>query len=87
MRPSDFKTTDIKLSAAIMTATGKKPQLIRPGRELIEFVFPMNDDVETVVMKYSSGSLMQEVQRLFNNHSWLYRQIREFDHVGRDIRP
>lgn len=87
MRHLEFTTTDIELAAALMVALNAKPAEIRPGRELVEFTFPMTETTETVITKYAAGRLLQEVRRFANNRSWLYRQIRLIDQTGKVIRP
>ncbi len=87
MRHEEFRTTDIELSAAIMTALNQKPLEIVPGRELVEFVFPPSETVEEVALKYAAGRLLQEVRRLAANRSWLYRRAREVARTGQGVRP
>lgn len=86
LRHEDFKTHDIELAAALMTATGQKPRKIAPGNKLIEFIFPANEIVHSVVLKYAAGNLFQEVRRLAAHRRWLYRQIREVENTGREVR-
>lgn len=81
----DFKTHDIELAAALMTA-GQKPRKIAPGEKLIEFSFPANETVHSVALKYAAGNLFQEVRRLAAHRRWLYRQIREVANTGREVR-
>ena len=75
-RPSDFKTTDIELAAALMTS-GQRPEMIAPGAELVEFHFPNNDRVREVAVQYAAGTLCLEVRKLANSRSWLYRQVKK----------
>lgn len=84
-RPAQIITSEIELAAAIMTATNTKPVSITPGRELVEFTFPSNEITEAIAIKYASCSLFQEVRRLANNRSWLYRQIREVTRTGAGV--
>ncbi len=87
MRHSDFTTTNIDLAAALMVATNAKPAVIKPGRELVEFSFRVNETTESVITKFAAGKLVQDIQRFSSNRSWLYRQCREIDRTGREIRP
>lgn len=86
-RPLDFHTSDLELAASLMTAVNRKPEMIAPGTELVEFFFPANEATQAVVMKYAAGTLFQEVRRLAANRSWLYRQVREVVKHGRAVRP
>jgi hypothetical protein len=85
-RPAQIITSEIELVAAIMTATNTKPVSITPGRELVEFTFPSNENTESVAIKYASCSLFHEFRRLANNRSWLYRQIREVARSGAGVK-
>ena len=87
MRDADLQTSDIDLAAAIMTATGKKPATIRPGRELVEFSFPMNEATQAVALRYAAGTLHQEVRRYANFRRWLYGQVRAVAASGKEVRP
>lgn len=82
-----FRTTDIELSACIMTALNRKPMEIVPGVDLVEFIFPSDETVQEVALKYAAGRLVQEVRRLAANRSWLYRQTREVARTGQGVRP
>ncbi len=84
-RPTQITTTDIELAAALMTATSRRPLTIYPGRELVEFTFPVNEITEAVTMKYASSTLFQEVRRLANSRSWLYRQCRDVARSGMGV--
>ena len=84
-RSLEFKTIDIELAAALMVATDAKPRRILPGVKLVEFVFDEDDVVRDTIFRYSSGTLLQEVRRLANCRSWLYRQTREVS-TGREVR-
>ncbi|WP_243373611.1 hypothetical protein [Geotalea sp. SG265] len=86
-RLEDFKTTDIELAAAIMTASKAKPLAIIPGLDLVEFVFPDDETTQAVIRKYAAGTLFQEVRRLAAHRKWLYRQIKEVEKKGREVRP
>lgn len=74
-RPSDFKTTDIELAAALMTC-GQRPE-ITPGAELVEFHFRNDDRVREIAVQYAAGTLCLEVRKLANSRSWLYRQVKK----------
>lgn len=77
LRPTDFETTDIDLAAAIMTATGERPEISRdPGRGLGVFHFPAVDAVHAVALSYASGELALPVRRFAACRAWLYRQVR-----------
>jgi hypothetical protein len=84
-RPNEFKTTDIELAAALMTS-GSKPIRIAPGRDLVEFFFCNDDEVQNLTMQYASGTLCLEVRRLANSRGWLYRQVKEIGRTGREVR-
>lgn len=86
MRQSDFTTTDIDLAAAIMTATGKKPLAIRPGVQLVEFVFPDDETTQAVIKRYAGNSLLQDVRRFGAHRAWLYRQARDVARGGFEVR-
>jgi len=76
-RTPDFQTSDIDLAAAIMTATGERPEISRdPGRELGTFHYPAVDAVHAVALAYASGDLVQPVKRFAACRAWLYRQVR-----------
>ncbi len=81
-RPEKITTSDIELAAALMTATNNKPVSIHLGKALVEFTFPVNEITEAVMMKYASSTLCQEVRRLANNRTWLYRQCRSVANSG-----
>jgi len=87
MRTTDLETTDIELASAIMTAAGRKPAAIRPGKELVEFLFPMNEITQAVAIRYAAGTLFQDVRRLANNRRWLYQQVRAVAASGKEVRP
>jgi len=77
-RPTEFyQTTDIDLAAAIMTATGRQPEMYRqPGQSLVSFEFTNDETIIAVVMAYSGGELAQPVKRFAACRAWLYRQAR-----------
>lgn len=81
-RPEIITTSDIELAAALMTATNKKPVSIRPGKALVEFSFSANEITQAVTIKYATSTLCQEVRRLANNRTWLYRQCRSVANSG-----
>ncbi|WP_224983567.1 hypothetical protein [Geomonas agri] len=77
-RPAEFQTTDIDLSATIMTATGKIPAVLsRPGKALVTFEFADDDATRAVVFTYATGELVQPVKRFAACRSWLYRKAKE----------
>jgi len=84
-RPSEFTTSDIELAACFLTAGGKLSRII-PGRELVEFVFPLTEITREIAIEYAAGDLCQKVRLLARNRSWLYRQIREVARTGREVR-
>ncbi|GAB7026026.1 hypothetical protein [Geotalea toluenoxydans] len=84
-RHEDFRTSDIELAAALMTATNRKPLAIMPGVELVEFIFPGDEVVQSVVMKYAAGRLILEVKRLAANRTWLYRQVQQVKKRGSEV--
>lgn len=84
MRSQIFTTSDIELSACIFTA-GVAPLKIAPGRELVEFVFPINGTVNETILGYSSGTLCQPVRKLVKHRSWLYKQVRDVEQYGREV--
>lgn len=57
-RTPDFQASDIDLAAAIMTATGERPEISRdPGRELGTFHYPAVDAVHAVALAYASVTM------------------------------
>ncbi|WP_224983010.1 hypothetical protein [Geomonas agri] len=76
-RPAEFQTTDIDLSATIMTATGKMPAILRqPGKALVTFEFSDDDATRAIVFTYATGELVQPVKRFSACRAWLYRQAK-----------
>lgn len=82
-RPTEigFKTTDIDLSAAIMTDSGSRPTA-QPGRDLIEFSFFDDEAVRKTALAYASGNLQQNVKKFAANRAFLYRLAREVTRSG-----
>ncbi len=77
-RPTEFQTEDLDLAAAIMTATGRQPEVYQqPGRTLISFEFPDDEDTRTIIISYAGGELVQPVKRFAACRSWLYRKAKE----------
>ena len=80
MRPKEFKTSDIDLSAAVMTATGILPDIELPGSsdsDLVEFAFPDTDQVQKIVLRYAASSLSLPVDRFARKRSWLFKRMRK----------
>ena len=76
-RPAESQTSDIDLSAAIMTATGRKPAIFRqPGQALVSFEFKDDDESRAVIIAYATGELVQPVKRFAACRAWLYRQAK-----------
>lgn len=84
-RPAQIITSEIELAASIMTATNTKPVSITPGRNHVEFTFISNEITESVIIKYASCNLFQDVRRLAINRSWLYRQRHEVASSGAGV--
>lgn len=76
-RQTEFQTTDLDLSAAIMTATGRQPHILQvSGQPLVSFQFPNDETTMAIVISYASGDLVQPVKRFAACRTWLYRQAR-----------
>lgn len=76
-RTAECQTSDIDLCAAIMTATGRIPSILRqPGQALVSFEFKDDEETRAVIMAYATGELMQPVKRFAACRAWLYRQAR-----------
>lgn len=73
-RPIEFKTVEIDLAAAIMTATGDKPE-IRPTSQLMEFIF-CSSDAREIAADFASGFLMQPVKKFAACRNLLWKQIK-----------
>jgi hypothetical protein len=91
MRPTEnFKTSDIDLSAAIMTATGIAPDIDPGSREndftLAEFSFPDTDPVQKIVLRYAGGNLSLPVVRFARNRACLFRRMRKAIESGKRLR-
>lgn len=76
-RSTEFQTSEIDLAAAIMTATGRQPEVFQqPGRPLITFEFPDDVPTRTTIISYAIGELVQPVKRFADCRAWLYRQAK-----------
>lgn len=76
-RPTEFQTSDLDLAAAIMTATGRQPEVfLQPGRQLITFEFFDDEATRSIIIAYAGGELMQSVKRFAACRAWLYRQTK-----------
>lgn len=76
-RSTEPQTSDIDLSAAIMTATGRTPAIYRqPGQALVTFEFKDDDESRAVIVAYATGELVQPVKRFAACRAWLYRQAK-----------
>jgi hypothetical protein len=76
-RPTEFQTSDIDLAAAIMTATGRQPEVFQQsGRQLITFEFFDDEATRTIIIAYASGELVQPVKRFAACRAWLYRRTK-----------
>jgi hypothetical protein len=84
-RLSEFSTKDLELAAALM-ASGIRPKLIAPSKDLVEFHFANDDNVQSIALQYAAGTLLLEVRRLACNRTWLFRQVREVARTGREVR-
>ena len=84
MRNETFRTSDLELSACIVTA-GVAPLKIVPGRELVEFVFPINGTIQDTINEYSAGTLCQAVRKLAKHRTWLYKQMKDVVRFGREV--
>lgn len=76
-RPAESQTSDIDLSAAIMTATGRTPTIYRQtGQVLVSFEFKDDDESRAVIYAYATGELVLPVKRFAACRAWLYRQAK-----------
>jgi hypothetical protein len=76
-RPTDFQTSDIDLTAAVMAATGRQPGISRqPGQVLVTFTFPDDAVTQSTTIAYATGELCQPVRRFAAYRAWLYRQAK-----------
>lgn len=76
-RPLEFQTEDIDLAAAIMTATGRQPEIFQQlGRSLVCFEFSDDEATRSTIIAYASGDLVQRVKQFSACRAWLYRQAR-----------
>lgn len=76
-RPLEFQTENLDLAAAILTATGKQPEIFRQtGRPLICFEFLDDEATRATIIAYACGDLVQPVKRFSASRAWLYRQAR-----------
>lgn len=86
-RPDHIHTTDIELSAAIMTLTELRPELF-PGRnigDLVEIVFPASDEISLIIQRYNTGELNAPVKRLAVWRKTLCRYIKEVERTRRGV--
>ena len=84
MQNREFSTTDLDLAAAIMTATGRQPEVFRqPGRPLVTFEFPDDEPTRKIIFAYAGGDLSLPVKQFAACRSLLYRYTREYCNRGR----
>lgn len=77
MKNLEFSTTDINLAAAIMTATGRHPEIYRqPGHSLVAFEFPDDQPTRNIIFVYAGGELSLPVKQFAACRSALYREAR-----------
>jgi len=77
-RLTEFQTSDLDLAAAIMSVTGKQPEIFRqPGREFISFEFPDDEVIRRIIIDYAGGELVKPVRRFAACRSWLYRKVKD----------
>lgn len=77
MRQTEFQTSDLDLSAAIMAATGDPRSVFRQqGRLLVTFVFADNEVTRALIIAYATVGLIQPDKRFAACSAWLYRQAR-----------
>ena len=63
-RPTEFQTSDIDISAEIMTATGRQLEKFQqPGRALTTFEFPDDEITRITIIDYATGELPQPAKR------------------------
>lgn len=72
-----FKTEDLDLAAAIVTATGETPDLvIIDGVQLTTFAFPDTKPILNAVVAYQSD-LQLPARKLLMNRQHLFRRVRQ----------
>lgn len=88
MTRSDYiQTTDIDLSAAIMTLTESRP-ILSPGRntgDLVEIIFPASAEIRLIAQRYATGELLAPVKRLATLRNTLFRYIKEVERTRREV--
>ena len=78
MAISEFQTSELDLAAAIMTGTGRQPEVFQqPGRPLVTFEFPADEATLMIIMAFAGGELVQPVKSFAGCRAWLYRRARE----------
>lgn len=74
-RPTE--TTDLDLTAAWMTATGKQPLVFLPqGKQLAVCELPDDETTREIILSYATGTLCLNVKIFASCRAWLYRRVK-----------
>ena len=77
-RPSEFRSSDIDLIAAIMAATGSTPSVYQEkSNNLAVCEMEFTHEIQEVVLSYAAGDFMVNAKRFAACRSWLYRKAKE----------
>jgi len=78
-----FATSDTNLSAYLLAATGRQPEICRQdGQNLVTFKFRRDSKLSRLIEEYLSGEATISARAVLSARSRIFHMVRNFERGG-----
>lgn len=84
-RPDQISLTDLDASSAILISTDERPTL-KPGRDLVEFIFSSTPEVQQALSAYTTGQLSGPLKKFATCRNLLFRAVKDCLRSGTEVK-